>query len=162
MVLALAFGVAPHDLDHNTSLHTNGNHNGCNVNYISILREFKFDIFGNESLFLALSDMLPVAVFIADKNSNLIYTNHIWTKLSGFKAPELKGRPWFDIAHKEDKARLRDSWKKESSSATIFQSTYKILNEETSKVSTSSTVVNTLINDNNDFLGYLGINIIQL
>lgn len=64
----------------------------------------------SESRYRGLMANVPVGVFLADGEGELLYVNDTWAELTGLTPGEAVGRGWLQAVHPDDRERISGSW----------------------------------------------------
>jgi diguanylate cyclase (GGDEF)-like protein/PAS domain S-box-containing protein len=84
----------------------------------------------SEARFRAMSDALPLGIFVADNAGSCTYTNAAYHKISGLTFDETLGTNWSTAIHPEDRQRVLDEWHEAARSQLAFQTEFRFLQKD--------------------------------
>lgn len=71
----------------------------------------------SEALFRAVSEALPVGIFVADRHNVCVYTNAAYRGIVGLNFGDAQGSDWLDAVHPDDRPRAMAAWTKAAEGA---------------------------------------------
>lgn len=74
-----------------------------------------------------LADLSPVGIYRCDPQGQCVYVNRRWCELTGLSVVEALGNGWETAIHSDDRARIRDEWRRTTAEGAPFRSTYRFL-----------------------------------
>jgi len=107
-----------------------------------------------ESRFRALSDSVPVGIFLCNTDGRVMYVNERWTEISGRSPNDAAARGWLDGIHPDDEHRVRTAWQTYLTEPGPFQEEFRYRRDEADVWVTARIV--TFTDATGDRLGYLG------
>lgn len=84
----------------------------------------------SEARFRAMSDALPLGIFVADGQGSCVYTNAAYQEISGLSSEQALGSQWITAIHPEDRDRVRDDWWAAAKGRGTFQTEYRFMQED--------------------------------
>ncbi|MBD2664994.1 two-component hybrid sensor and regulator [Richelia sinica FACHB-800] len=81
----------------------------------------------SEQRFATLAATAPVGIFRFDLDSNCIYVNHYWSKMTGREAIAALEKGWIETLHPEDRERILQDWQQGSKLKTEYQNEGRFL-----------------------------------
>ncbi|MCC5867759.1 MAG: diguanylate cyclase [Gammaproteobacteria bacterium] len=73
-----------------------------------------------------LCDASPLGIFLADGSGNCLYSNAACQQITGLTLDQTIGKPWDDLVHPEDRARITAQWAEAILHQRAFQSEARI------------------------------------
>lgn len=95
-------------------------------------------------------------VFISNALGNCVWVNNEYLKTVGATFQDVEGQGWNRIIHPEDRAKVKEDWKLAVETAATFQSSYRVVNLQTSSVHSVHCKSKPLIKDAH-LVGYIGV-----
>lgn len=72
----------------------------------------------SEALFRAMSEALPLGIFVADRHDVCIYTNAAYRGIVGLNSGHARSSDWLDAVHPDDRPHAMAAWAKAAEGAT--------------------------------------------
>ncbi len=64
----------------------------------------------SEERFRKLAEAAPMGIFLTQPTGECVYTNPVWTEISGRSAEESAGYGWMEAIHPDDRANVAQAW----------------------------------------------------
>ena len=64
----------------------------------------------NESRFRSLTELMPQLVWEANADSEVVWLNELWARLTGTQMEQNLGHGWLNIIHPEDRDQVKEVW----------------------------------------------------
>lgn len=80
----------------------------------------------SEAYFRRLTDTVPAAIWITEKDGSCSYLNQEWYELTGQAKEEALGFGWLNAAHPEDKAKAGHAFMTASANQTVYQVLFRL------------------------------------
>lgn len=87
-----------------------------------------------EAQFRAISDALPLGIFVSDAAGECVYSNAAYHKISGLDFDQALGTNWSRAIHPEDRQRVVSEWREAVRSGLLFQAEVRFLRDDQSVV----------------------------
>jgi PAS domain S-box-containing protein len=84
----------------------------------------------SELHYRSLTEAVPVGVYRADINGLYLYTNELWSKITGLVATKAFGLGWTKALHADDRERICSKWAAAVQSQQSFQAEYRFHHED--------------------------------
>lgn len=92
-----------------------------------------------EAHFRAMSEALPLGIFVSDEQGGCVYTNPAYHKISGLTSEQALGTNWAMAIHPDDRQRILAEWFAAVRNHAPFQTEFRFLREDDSVVWTRIT-----------------------
>lgn len=77
-----------------------------------------------------LVELLPVGVFEDPLSGGDVFVNDQWAKICGLPPEGLRGAPWTDLIHPDDRERVITSWNRATASREQFTAEFRLMRPE--------------------------------
>ena len=64
----------------------------------------------SNSRFQTLCEQAPIGIYETDADGRCVYTNRMWTTMSGLSASESLGHGWAKVLHPDDRTKMFEGW----------------------------------------------------
>jgi PAS domain S-box-containing protein len=112
----------------------------------------------SEERFRLLSYLLPVGIYLTDKNGKCIYTNKKWNEMSGLSESESLGDDWINGIHPDDRELIKSSWLRMVESEGDWGLEYRFMTPE-GKISWVHGLAVPHKDGSGQVINYIGVNI---
>ena len=85
------------------------------------------DLRESEGRFRTLAEAAPIGVFLTKPLGECIYTNPLWTKISGLSFDESLGYGWTRVIHLDDRDKVNQSWRAAAALGEDYTTDYRII-----------------------------------
>jgi len=106
-----------------------------------------------EARFRAVSDALPLGIFVSDEVGDCIYTNAVYQQISGLSFDQALGTHWYSAIHSEDIDRVMAEWEVAKLDKSVFHTDARFSRVDGSFVWARINVA--AMHDGNVMLGYV-------
>jgi PAS domain S-box-containing protein len=114
-------------------------------------------LMASESRFRTVADLLPVGVYLTDRDGDCQYVNGKWLDIAGLKLEEALGNGWTSALHHEDKEKVWDGWNRMVESQGNWGLEYRFLTPG-GIITWVYGLATPLKNEKNEITGYVGVN----
>ncbi|WP_409479675.1 PAS domain S-box protein [Pseudobdellovibrio sp. HCB154] len=80
--------------------------------------------------FKALTEIVPVGIFLADQAGVCSYANNKWLDISGLSLNDVLYKNWLNFIHPEDQEKIAHAWKTATSKQISFQEEFRFLHSD--------------------------------
>ena len=91
-------------------------------------RRAEEELHASNSRFETLCEQAPVGIYETDADGRCIYTNRMWTTISGVTASASLGHGWMQVLHPDDRATVFEGWQAAVQRGTSWE--YRLLNAQ--------------------------------
>jgi len=109
----------------------------------------------SEARFRTICETSPIAIFLMDAHSNVVYSNPSANRITGRSAEEINGQSWREIIHPEDREQSAADWTKIKQTGEPLHTTRRYLDKNGKVVWVSATIAP--IRDQDTLRGYIGL-----
>ena len=86
------------------------------------------ELHASNSRFETLCEQAPVGIYETDADGRCVYTNRMWTTISGLTAGDSLGHGWMKVLHPDDRATVFEGWQAAAQRGTAWE--YRLLNAQ--------------------------------
>lgn len=78
-------------------------------------------------LLCTLVESAPIGMFLTRTTGECVYSNSMWTMISGLSAEDSLGYGWMQAVHPDDRAKVQESWLDTSARGEKFETEYRAI-----------------------------------
>lgn len=112
----------------------------------------------SEMRFRTLTELLPVGVYLTDKDGKFLYTNQKWLEMAGLSADEALGDGWANALHPADREKIIRIWQKAVKSRGKMGAEFRLQNLR-GQISEVIGISNVLNDEQGQMIGFIGATI---
>ena len=86
------------------------------------------ELHASNSRFETLCEQAPLGIYETDADGRCVYTNRMWTTISGLSASESLGHGWAQALHPDDRTNMFEGWQAAAKRGTTWE--YRLLNTQ--------------------------------
>ncbi len=112
----------------------------------------------SEMRFRTLTELLPVGVYLTDKDGKYLYANQKWLEMAGLSAGEALGDGWTNALHPADREKIIRIWQKTVKSRGKMGVEFRLQNFQ-GQISEVIGISNVLNDEQGQMIGFIGATI---